>query len=54
MGKKRRHPFALGPAGQMKLPAAVATIKPEREAGALNGQKRVLLGRKTRLPDANV
>ena len=45
--------FALGPAGQMELPAAVAAIGAERQAGLLQRQQRLGLGRKAALPGAD-
>jgi hypothetical protein len=37
----------------MKLPAAVAAIRPERDLGGFDDQKGILLGPVSHLPDAH-
>ena len=38
-----RHPLPLGPAGQVKQPAAVAAVVAERNSGLAGGQHGLLL-----------
>lgn len=51
--RETRRQFSLGPAGQVELPAAVAAVEAERQAGPLQREQSLGFGREAPFPCAD-